>query len=161
MHLVTMYVYLLALVCLPPPATTTDSASPQFSLGAGSHMKAGFRTVTRKSGSQTDFSVLEMSARPLLMVEDPAQVDTARVTLEIKTGEAALSPHTRPAPRLRSVASGGAAPQPARRSLQVDGGRGGAVPGPPGPALAPRRGEARVRGDSLTDRVPGHWPGRL
>ena len=63
-----------------------EGKTPTFRTDAGSFMEAGFRTVRRRGGLQSDFTKIEVTARPLSMVETPLDIDTNRVSIEIKTG---------------------------------------------------------------------------
>ena len=63
-----------------------EGKTPTFRADAGSFMEAGFRTVRRRGGLQSDFTKIEVTARPLSMVETPLDIDTNRVSIEIKTG---------------------------------------------------------------------------
>ena len=63
-----------------------EGKTPTFRSDAGSFMEAGFRTVRRRGGLQRDFTKIEVTARPLRMVEIPLDIDTNRVSIEIKTG---------------------------------------------------------------------------
>ena len=63
-----------------------EGKTPIFRTDAGSFMEAGFRTVRRRGGLQSDFTKIEVTARPLSMVETPLDIDTNRVSIEIKTG---------------------------------------------------------------------------
>ena len=63
-----------------------EGKTPIFQTDAGSFMEAGFRTVRRRGGLQSDFTKIEVTARPLSMVETPLDIDTNRVSIEIKTG---------------------------------------------------------------------------
>ena len=66
--------------------STVEGKTPTFRSDAGSFMEAGVRTVRRRGGLQTDFTKMEVSARPLSMVDTPLDIDTNRVSIEIKTG---------------------------------------------------------------------------
>ena len=63
-----------------------EGKTPTFRTDASSFMEAGFRTVRRRGGLQSDFTKIEVTARPLSMVETPLDIDTNRVSIEIKTG---------------------------------------------------------------------------
>jgi hypothetical protein len=63
-----------------------ESKTPTFRSDAADYMEAGFKTLRRRGGSQKDFTRIEISAKPLQMVEDPANIDTHRVSVELKTG---------------------------------------------------------------------------
>ena len=63
-----------------------EGKTPTFRSDAGSFMEAGFRMVRRRGGLQRDFTKIEVTARPLRMVEIPLDIDTNRVSIEIKTG---------------------------------------------------------------------------
>ena len=48
------------------------------------------QTVRRAGGAQKDFTKIEITAKPLEMVEDSASIDKNRVTVEIQAGERGL-----------------------------------------------------------------------
>merc|ERR1719334_2131752 len=62
------------------------SSVPVLSPTAGQHIKAAFKTVKRRGEIKTDFTKMEVTAKPLKMVENPQDIDTNRVSLEIKAG---------------------------------------------------------------------------
>ena len=72
-----------------------EGKTPKFRTDAGSFMEAGFRTVRRRGGLQSDFTKIEVAARPLSMVESPLDIDTNRVSIEIKTGRSDIVQYER------------------------------------------------------------------
>ena len=68
----------------------TDCLTPQFKDSAMKDIDAGFKTVRRAGGAQKDFTKIEITAKPLEMVEDSASIDKNRVTVEIQAGEREL-----------------------------------------------------------------------
>lgn len=76
---------LLALL-LTVSLSSVGSSTPRFRSTAAEHMGAGFKVLRRLGAERKDFTQIEVTARPLLMVEDPADIDTDRVTVEIKAG---------------------------------------------------------------------------
>ena len=75
--------------------STVEGKTPKFRTDAGSFMEAGFRTVRRRGGLQSDFTKIEVTARPLSMVESPLDIDTNRVSIEIKTGRSDIVKYER------------------------------------------------------------------
>ena len=63
-----------------------EGKAPRFREDAESFMDAGFRTLRRRGGLQKDFTKIEVTARPLRMVETPLDIDANRVSIEIKSG---------------------------------------------------------------------------
>ena len=119
----------------------TDCRTPRFKDSAMKDIEAGFKTVRRAGGAQKDFTKIEITAKPLEMVEDSASIDKNRVTVEIQAGERGLvvsltllrrwvvESHLVP-----SIREGG--------SLPVDRDGGGALPGSQGQDLGPRTGHS-------------------
>ena len=57
---------------------------PVFLPSASDHLHLDFSSVRRHGETQTDYSRIEITAQPRLMVEDPEEVD--RVTVEMRVG---------------------------------------------------------------------------
>ena len=116
-----------------------DCRTPRFKDTAMKDIEAGFKTVRRAGGAQKDFTKIEISAKPLKMVEDSASIDKNRVSVEIQAGERGLALYLTLCRRwvveshlVPSIREGG--------SLPVDRARGGALPGSQGQDLGPRPG---------------------
>ena len=58
-----------------------------FKENAALYVWADYKQIVRMGVSKDDFTKLEISAKPLMMVEDMKTVDKNRVTVEIKTEE--------------------------------------------------------------------------
>ena len=63
------------------------SSSLIFKENAVDFVEAGFKKIMRMGVAKLDFTKLEISAKPLLMVQDMKSVDKDRVTIEIKSGD--------------------------------------------------------------------------
>ena len=66
--------------------TIVEGNQPNFGVNAGSFMDAGYKKVIRGGEVQSDVTCIEVTARLHSMVETPMDVDTDRVSIEIKTG---------------------------------------------------------------------------
>ena len=87
----------LAITLAVTLVSLAEAKSPMFRSEAAEHMDAGFKVVKRRGTSAKDFTRIEVSARPLLMVEEPGLIDTNRVTVEMKTGSGGWRVVTGPA----------------------------------------------------------------
>ena len=66
--------------------TIVEGKTPTFRVNAGSFMDAGYKKVIRGGEVQSDVTSIEVTARLHRMVETPMDIDTDRVSIEIKTG---------------------------------------------------------------------------
>ena len=66
--------------------TIVEGKTPTFRVNAGSFMDAGYKKVIRGGEVQSDVTSIEVTARLHRMVETPMDIDTNRVSIEIKTG---------------------------------------------------------------------------
>ena len=82
-----MEINLFLLTVVLTSTVSVVSSGPSFRSDAAQQMEAGFKTFTRQGEERRDFTRIEVTARPLLMVQDPSNIDKNRVTLEIKAGE--------------------------------------------------------------------------
>ena len=74
-------------LCLLPLLLTARLLTAVFLENAGQFLQAGFKKYHRLGKLQEDITVLEVSAKLMLMVEDIALIDKKRVTVEIAGGE--------------------------------------------------------------------------
>ena len=63
-----------------------EGKQPSFRVNAGSFMDAGYKKVIWGGEVQSDVTCIEVTARLHRMVETPMDIDTDRVSIEIKTG---------------------------------------------------------------------------
>ena len=66
--------------------TIVEGKTPTFRVNAGSFMDAGYKKVIRGGEVQTNVTSIEVTALLHRMVETPLDIDTDRVSIEIKTG---------------------------------------------------------------------------
>ena len=66
--------------------TIVEGKTPTFRVNAGSFMSAGYQKVVRGGELRNDVTSIEVTARLHRMVETPMDIDTDRVSIEIKTG---------------------------------------------------------------------------
>ena len=66
--------------------TIVEGKTPTFRVNAGSFMSAGYQKVIRGGELRNDVTSIEVTARLHRMVERPMDIDTDRVSVEIKTG---------------------------------------------------------------------------
>ena len=64
--------------------TIVEGKTPTFRVG--SFMDAGYKKVIRGGEVQSDVTSIEVTARLHRMVKTPMDIDTDRVSIEIKTG---------------------------------------------------------------------------
>ena len=75
---------MLPLILLSLLVPVWAKSSLIFKTTALDHVEAGFKKTMRMGVAKEDFTQIEISAKPLLMVEDVNTVDKKRITLEIK-----------------------------------------------------------------------------
>ena len=119
----------------------TDCRTLRFKDSAVQYIEAGFKTVRRAGGTQKDFTKIEITAKPLEMMEDSTSIDKNRVSVETQAGERGLVVNLTLLRRwiveshlVPSIREGG--------SLPVDRGGGRALPGSQGQDLGPRTGHS-------------------
>ena len=69
-----------------------EGKQPSFRVNAGSFMDAGYKKVIRGGEVQTNVTSIEVIALLHRMVKTPLDIDTDRVSIEIKTGVIFLIP---------------------------------------------------------------------
>ena len=66
--------------------TTVEGKIPTFGVNAGSFVDAGYKKVIWGGELQSDVTIIEVTARLHRMVKTLMDIDTDRVSIEIKTG---------------------------------------------------------------------------
>ena len=72
--------------------TTVEGKIPTFRVNPGSFMDAGYKKVIRGGELQSNVTSIEVTARLHRMVKTLMDIDTDRVSIEIKTGVIFLIP---------------------------------------------------------------------
>jgi len=81
----TMNVCILFAIVISELVSSSKSATPIFKSNAADFIEAGFKKTIRRGLEKQDFTKIEISARPLLMVQDVLSIEKNHVTLEIKS----------------------------------------------------------------------------